>query len=281
LASERPAGRVFVSGATSGIGAAFAERYARDGFDVILHGRRRQRLEEVAEALRSRYGIEPEVVVADLSDSADMRRVEEIVGSDDHLHALINNAGFTPLMPFEETSLDEIQAMIDVHVVALTRLTRTALPGMMRRHGGDIVNVASDGIFARYPRSLMATYAATKAYVETFTRGLYTSARESNVRVQALCPGFVTSEILQRHGIAFEDWGIPGSAVMSAEICVDVSLAALDLGEVTCVPSLQDVMMLDRMAEIGDEIRRQSSESGVPASRYRVRTNEANDNANA
>jgi uncharacterized protein len=277
LASERPAGRVFVSGATSGIGAAFAERYARDGFGVILHGRRRQRLEEVAERLRSRYGIEPEVVVADLSDSADMRRVEEIVGRDDHLHALINNAGFTPLTPFEETSPDEIQAMIDVHVVALTRLTRVALPGMMQRRGGDIVNVASDGIFARFPRSLMATYAATKSYVETFSRGLYTSARACNVRVQALCPGFVTSEILQRHGIAFEDWGIPASAVMSAEACVGASLAALDLGEVTCVPSLHDVTMLDRLAEISEEIRRQSSESGEPASRYRVPIYEGND----
>ena len=281
MASERPVGRVFVTGATSGIGAAFAERYARDGFDIVLHGRRRARLEEAASRLRSTYEIEPEVVVADLSESADLRRVEEIVGADDRLHALINNAGFTPLNSFEETSPDEIEAMIDVHVVALTRLTRAALPGMMRRRHGDIVNVASDGIFVRHPRSLMATYAATKAYVDTFTRGLYTVARDHNVRLQVLCPGFVTSEILQRHGIAFEDWGIPDSVVMSAETCVEVSIAALGLGEVTCVPTLRDVALLDRMAEIGDEIRRQSSESRQPAARYGVKVHDKNEHGSS
>jgi short-subunit dehydrogenase len=141
---------------------------------------------------------------------------------------------------------------------------------MMGRQEGAIINVASDGIFVRYPRSLMATYAATKAYVETFTRGIYTIARERNVSVQALCPGFVTSEILDRHGISFRDWGIPDSAVMPAQTCVDVSIAALELGEVTCVPTLEDVHLMDRLAAINDEIRDQSSSSGVPASRYGV-----------
>jgi short-subunit dehydrogenase len=274
LASKYPARRVLITGATSGIGAAFAERYAGRGFDVLLHGRRRARLEEAAEMLHIRHGVRAEVVIADLSDSADIRRVENLVGSDEQIHALINNAGFTPLLPFEETTPDEIQSMIDVHVVALTRLSRAALPGMMRRRSGDIINVASDGIFARFPRSLMATYAATKAYIDTFTRGIYTDARECNVRVQALCPGFVTSEILRRHGIAFDDWGISDSVVMAAETCVDVSLAALELGEVTCVPTLEDAGLLDRMREIGDEIRRQSSESRLPATRYGVSAND-------
>jgi short-subunit dehydrogenase len=208
------------------------------------------------------------VVAADLSLAADIRRVEALVANDDRLYALINNAGFTPLAPFEHTAADELEAMIEVHVVALTRLTRAALPGMMRRRQGEIINVASDGIFVPYPRSLMATYAATKAYVETFTRGIYTVAQESNVRVQVLCPGFVTSEILDRHGISFRDWGIPDSAVMPARTCVDVSLAALELGEVTCVPTLRDAYLLDRLAAINDEIRDQSSGSGIPASRY-------------
>lgn len=270
--SEVPANRVFVTGATSGIGAAFAERYASDGFDIVVHGRRREVLEETAQRLRSRYGVRSEVVIADLSSRPEVRRVEELVMHDDRLYALVNNAGFTPLEPFEVTPPDEIQSMIDVHVVALTRLTRAALPGMLRRRRGDIVNVASDGIFARYPRSLMATYAASKAYVDTFTRAIHTIAKECNVRVQSLCPGFVTSEILQRHGIAFDDWGIPPSAVMSARTCVDASLAALALGEVTCVPTLEDSGLLDRMGATCEEIRSQSSGTRQPAARYGIRT---------
>lgn len=259
-----------MTGATSGIGAAFAERYAEKGFDVILHGRRRILLEEAAERLRTQHGIDVSVVVADLSNPVQLRQVEQVVADDDGLHALVNNAGFTPLRPFEESAVEEIQSMIDVHVVALTRLTRSALPGMFRRRSGDIINVASDGIFVRYPRSLMATYAATKAYVETFTRGLYTVAREQGVRVQALCPGFVTSDILKRHGMDFEDWGISDSAVMSARTCVDVSMSALELGEVTCVPTLEDGELLTRLAEIGEEIRTRSSGTRAPASRYEV-----------
>jgi short-subunit dehydrogenase len=270
VASDQGPRRAFVTGATSGIGAAFAERYARDGFDVILHGRRQAKLEQAAERLGTKYGVRADVSIADLAVVDDIRRVEENLASDNSLHALVNNAGFTPLLPFEETATDELEAMIQVHVVALTRLTRAALPGMLRRRRGEIINVASDGIFVRYPRSLMATYAATKAYVETFTRGIYTVARESNVRVQVLCPGFVASEILDRHGISFADWGIPDSAVMPAQTCVDVSMAALELDELTCVPTLEDAMLLDRLNVINDEIREQSSGNAVPASRYAV-----------
>jgi uncharacterized protein len=266
LASER--GRALVTGATSGIGAAFAERYAQDGLDVILHGRRAAKLAEAAGRLEERYGIRAETLVADLATTAGIREVEARVVGEPDLRVLVNNAGFTPLLPFVETDPDEIEAMIQVHVVALTRLTRAALPGMIRRKRGDIINVASDGIFVQYPQSLMATYAATKAYAETFTRGIYLVARESNVRVQVLCPGFVTSEILDRHGISFEDWGIPASAVMPASTCVDISMAALDLGEVVCVPTLSDADLLDRRAAVDEEIRVQSSGTGIPAERY-------------
>jgi uncharacterized protein len=266
LGSER--GRALITGATSGIGAAFAERYARDGFNVVLHGRRAARLTEAAEQLEARYGIQAEALVADLASTEGIRAVEAQVAGDQELRALVNNAGFTPLLPFEKTEPDEIEAMIQVHVVALTRLTRGAVPGMIQRRQGEIINVASDGIFVQYPQSLMATYAATKAYVEMFTRGIYRMALESNVRVQVLCPGFVTSEILDRHGISFEDWGIPESAVMSAPMCVDVSMAALELGEVVCVPTLSQSDLLDSRATIDEEIRAQSSGTGVPAARY-------------
>jgi short-subunit dehydrogenase len=261
--------RAVVTGATSGIGEGFARRLARDGYHVVAHGRRRERLEALAADLQGRYGVEVDVVIADLGRDDDLHRVEKLITSHP-IDLLVNNAGFTHLAPFDEVDPDSIEEMIRVHVLALTRLTRAVLPGMMERGRGDIINVSSDGVFVTYPAPVMVTYAATKAYVNTFTRALHRLAGASGVRVQALCPGFVTSEILDCHGITFADWGIPDEVVMSADDQVACSLAALEMGEIVCVPTLDDPSLLERMAEIEAVIRERSSGSGIPAARYRV-----------
>jgi short-subunit dehydrogenase len=261
--------RAVVTGATSGIGEGFSRRLARDGYHVVAHGRRRERLEALAADLQGRYGVEVDVVIADLGRDDDLHRVEKLITSHP-IDLLVNNAGFTHLAPFDEVAPDSIEEMIRVHVLALTRLTRAVLPGMMERGRGDIINVSSDGVFVTYPAPVMVTYAATKAYVNTFTRALHRLAGARGVRVQALCPGFVTSEILDRHGITFADWGIPDEVVMSADDQVACSLAALEMGEIVCVPTLDDPSLLERMAEIEAVIRERSSGSGIPAARYRV-----------
>ena len=261
--------RAVVTGATSGIGEGFARRLARDGYHVVAHGRRRERLEALAADLQGRYGVEVDVVIADLGRDDDLHRVEKLITSHP-IDLLVNNAGFTHLAPFDEVDPDSIEEMIRVHVLALSRLTRAVLPGMMERGRGDIINVSSDGVFVTYPAPVMVTYAATKAYVNTFTRALHRLAGARGVRVQALCPGFVTSEILDCHGITFADWGIPDEVVMSADDQVACSLAALEMGEIVCVPTLDDPSLLERMAEIEAVIRERSSGSGIPAARYRV-----------
>ena len=266
-AAARPC--AVVTGATSGIGEGFARRLARDGYHVVAHGRRRERLEALAAELRVRYGAEVGVLIADLAQDGDLHRLEEFITSRP-IDMLVNNAGITHLAPFNELDADSIEEMIRVHVLALTRLTRAVLPGMMERGRGDIINVSSDGVFVTYPDPVMVTYAATKAYVNTFTRALHRLAGVSGVRVQALCPGFVYSEILERHGITFADWGIPDEVVMSAEDQVACSLAALEMGEIVCVPTLDDPSLLERIAEIEAVIRERSSGSGIPAARYRV-----------
>jgi uncharacterized protein len=259
-----------VTGASSGIGEAFARRLAHDGYRLVVHGRRRERLGALAADLQEKYGAGVKIFVADLSRDEDLHRLEDFLTSHGPVDMLINNAGLTHLRPFPELDPETIEEMIRVHVLALTRLTRGVLPGMMERGRGDIINVSSDGVFVTYPAPVMAVYAATKSYVNTFTRALHRLAGTEGVRVQALCPGFVTSEILERHGITFADWGIPEEAVMSAADQVSCSLAALELGEIICVPTLDDPALMDRIAEIEDVIRERSSGTGIPAARYGV-----------
>jgi short-subunit dehydrogenase len=262
--------RAVVTGATSGIGEAFARRLARDGYHVVAHGRRRERLEAMAGELRAQHGAAVDVLIADLSREEDLHRVEDLLTREGPVDVLVNNAGFTHLAPFDEIDVALVEEMIRVHVLALTRLSHAVLPGMMERGKGAIINVSSDGVFVTYPAPVMVTYAATKAYVNTFTRALHRLVGPRGVRVQALCPGFVTSDILNRHGITFQDWGIPSDAVMSAEDQVACSLAGLELGEVVCVPTLDEPRLLDRLAEVEAVIRDRSSGSGVPAERYGV-----------
>lgn len=259
-----------VTGATSGIGEGFARQLAARGYNLILHGRRRQTLTQLAEELTGKHGVTVEVLIAELADDGGMRLVEDRLHREDRLAMLVNNAGGTPLEPFVETKWDAIADMIQVHVVALTRFTHAALPGMIARGKGDIINVSSDGVFVSYPSAIMAVYAATKAYVNKFTQALHSQAGDSGVRVQALCPGFVRSDILSRFGITFADWGIPDDLVMEAEDQAACSLAALDLGEIICVPTLDDATLLQRLAEIEEVIRTRSSGSGTPAARYGI-----------
>lgn len=259
-----------VTGATSGIGEGFARQLAARGYDLILHGRRQDKLERLARELESRHGCAVEILIAELADDEGMRSVEERLRREDRLAMLVNNAGGTHLKPFVELEWNTIEEMIRVHVVALTRFTHAVLPGMMARRRGDIINVSSDGVFVTYPSPVMAVYAATKAYVNKFTQALHSQAGDHGVRVQALCPGFVRSDILDRFGIAFSDWGIPDDIVMDAEDQAACSLAAMDLGEIICVPTLDDATLLDRVAEIDETIRERSSQSGTPAQRYDV-----------
>lgn len=260
--------RALVTGASAGIGAAFAERLARDGCHVIAVGRRADRLGDLAALWKAAYGVPVDTVVADLSRDADLHALEARVVGDEDLEVLVNNAGFTHLVPFAELTFEEIEDMIRVHVLALTRLTRAALPGMMARGRGDIINVSSDGVFVTEPSPVMAVYAATKAYVNTFTQAIQRQGRDAGIRAQALCAGYIRTEILARFGITFDDWGIPESATMAPEELVEASLAALELGEVVCVPTLDDVTLLARIEEVKAVVRERSSSSGTPADRY-------------
>jgi len=221
-----------ITGATSGIGAAFARRLAADGHGVVLHGRRKERLDALAEELRRGYGVSVEVLIADLAEERGIQAVEDRARRAENLELLVNNAGFGIHGLFHEVSAEAHEEMIAVHVRASVRLAHAALPAMLTRRRGAIINVSSVAAFM--PSAGSVNYGATKAYLTAFSEGLHMELRGTGVRVQALCPGFTRTEFHGRRGI--DTSRIPDGLWMSAESVVDESLKCLKRGRVICVP---------------------------------------------
>ncbi len=229
-----PSRHALVTGASAGIGAAFADRLGRDGYDLVLVARRGERLEELAKKLRQSHAVEVEVMVADLVDAGDLLSVEQRIAAPPGLDLLVNNAGFGTHGPFAESDPDREEHEILLNDLALVRLTRAALPRMVARGSGAIINVSSMAGFLPAPYN--ATYGATKAFVNSFTEAVAEELRGTGVRVQALCPGFTRTEFQDVAEVDTSD--IPDLAWMEPEPVVDASLEALDQGDVVCVPGL-------------------------------------------
>ena len=221
--SSKKSPRALVTGASSGIGAAFSERLARDHYDIVLVARDRARLEQIAAKLSERYGIEAEVLSADLTKSSDLCLVENRIAGDTGLDVLVNNAGFGTAGAFASLDPDREEEEIRLNVLALVRLTHAALPGMIARRAGAIINVSSMAGFQ--PGPFNATYCATKAYVNSFTEALHEELRGSGVKMQALCPGFTRTEFQKRAGL--DTSHLPEFVWMSPESVVEASLEGL------------------------------------------------------
>lgn len=269
-ASGRP--RALVTGASSGVGTAFAERLAREGHDLVLVARRRDRLEELAERLRRDSGVQADVMCADLTDPEALAKVEASVAGDDALALLVNNAGFGGYKPFASIDPSVIDDLIGIHVRAVTRLTRAALPGMIRRGAGGIINISSvlalSGTLPPNPLPYRATYAATKAFILAFTQALAGELSGTGVRVQVCLPGRIKTDFHTLQGIDIT--ALP--PMMSADDLVTASLAGLMEGEVVCVPALADAALLDQVAETQVAVLRAAGLQSVLAERYRSPT---------
>ncbi|MBF6987544.1 SDR family NAD(P)-dependent oxidoreductase [Cupriavidus sp. IK-TO18] len=230
------AGTAVITGASSGIGAIYADRLARRGHDLILVARNRSRLEALARRISDDTGRSVEIVTADLGQAADVRRIEELLRSDASINTLVNNAGVGAAAPLEVSDVDKMQAMIELNVTALTRLTYAAAPAFVARGEGTIINIAS--IVAVAPEILNGVYGGTKAFVLAFTQSLQHELAGKGVRVQAVLPGATRTEFWDTAGHSVEN--LPQGIVMSGDDLVDAALAGLDLGEVITVPSLPD-----------------------------------------
>ena len=223
-----------VTGASSGIGRSYALKLAEFGYDVILVARRRERLEALAAEITAAFGVEAAVVTADLSTEAGIQRVEQVLLATDALVLLVNNAGFGLNGPFAESAIGSHMKMVQVHVAAVVRLTRAALPALLAQHRGAIINVSS--LMAFYPIYGSATYGATKCYLRAFTEALYQELQGSGVRAQVLCPGFVETELQEVAEI--EPLALPQCFWMSPDTVVARSLRDLANDRAVSVPGL-------------------------------------------
>lgn len=230
--------RALVTGASSGIGEGFARGLAARGRDLVLVARREEKLQALATEL-ALGGVDVEVLAADLTTEDGLAEVEARLASPTKVvDLLVNNAGFGTTGAFAELDLDRELEMIELNVVALVRLTRAGLDAMIGRGDGDIINVSSLASFQALPHT--ATYAASKAFVTSFTEALAEEVRGTGVGVQALCPGFTRTEFHHR-----ADWNLswlPGASWQSPPQVVDASLAALSSGRVVVIPGLLNKM---------------------------------------
>ena len=221
-----------VTGATAGIGAQFARQLAARGHDLVLVARDEGRLQAVADELRS-AGTGVEVLPADLASDEGCRSVEQRCA--DGVDLLVNNAGLGTRGAFHEVPVEDEEHLLRVNVRAVLRLTRAALPGMVGRGRGDVVNVSSVAGFTPGARS--ATYSASKAWVTNFSESLHLQYAGHGLRVLALCPGFTRTEFHGRAGM--DTSGIPDRLWLSAEQVVRTGLQDLDRGRSVSVPGAQ------------------------------------------
>ncbi len=223
-----------ITGASSGIGATFARHLAALGCDLVLVARRKDRLEEQARAIQGAHSVEAEVLPADLTCGADLQTVEERIAAAPNLEYLVNNAGFGITGRFFSAPLEGQDQMHRLHVLAPMRLMHAALPGMIARGRGNIINVSSVSGFGQNPGSV--SYSATKTWMTSFTEGIYMELKSvgSPVRVQALCPGFTLSEF--HDTMHFDRKTLPDWMWMSSDEVVDASLRALDRDQLIVIP---------------------------------------------
>jgi len=229
-----------ITGASSGIGEAFARRLGREGYDVVLVARRRSRLECLAAELRVQHGVEAEVLPADLTNPADVEWVERRICELADLEMLVNSAGFAVFGDFAELPVERWLELVHCHVIASVRFCHAALPHMLSRQRGGIITVSSIGGIV--PKAKDATYCASKAYLNMFAQCLQRELRGTGVHVQALCPGFVTSEFhddpqYAKYKIKER---IPKFFWMTPDEVVDLSMKALHKDRAVFVPGFKN-----------------------------------------
>jgi short-subunit dehydrogenase len=256
-------GTALITGASSGIGAIYADRLARRGYDLILVARKRERLAELAARLTNETGRSVEVMIADLTDKADLARVEMVLRTDAGITMLVNNAGIGANSPLLTSDVEKMQQIVDINVTAPMRLAYATAPGMVARNGGTIVNIAS--MVAITPEVLNGVYGGSKAFVLAFSQSLRHELKDKGIRIQAVLPGATATDFWSLAGTPVEY--LPKDIVMPADVMVDAALAGLDNGELVTIPSLPDIADWEAYEHARQVLAPQLSRT-TPALRY-------------
>src|SRR6202012_1755621 len=232
---KAPLGTALVTGASTGIGALYADRLARRGYDLILVARNEKRLEAEARRLRAETGRQVITLPADLNDKAGLAKVETVLRTDPGITMLVNNAGVGSVASILQADVEKMEAMIDVNITALTRLTYAAAPAFVARGAGTIINISSAVAIA--VENLNGVYSASKSYVLSFGHSLQKDLADKGVRVQTVLPGATATEFWDIAGYAPQK---TSEITMQAADLVGAALAGLDAGELVTIPGLHE-----------------------------------------
>ena len=234
-------GTALITGASSGIGALYAEQLAHKGYDLILVARDRARLDVLAARITTATRRTVEVLAVDLADRAQRAIVEAKLRDDASITLLVNNAGVGTHTPLLDSDVERMEQMIALNVTALTRLAYAAMPGFVARGKGGIINISS--IVAIAPEVLNGVYGGSKAFVLAFSQSLHHELAGKGIRVQAVLPGATATDFWATGGLPLEH--LPANIVMRAEDLVRSALVGFERGELVTIPSLQDVAHWD------------------------------------
>ena len=252
----QPSHTAFITGASSGIGAIYAERLAARGYNLILAARREDRLQALADQLQARYAIQASILKADLSEEHGIAAVEQRLQQDPAIDLFINNAGTAKLAGFLASTPREHQA---IHT-----LSYAALAAFTPRRRGTLINIAS--ILALHTLPGSAVYSASKAWVLSFTRGLQEEFADSGVRIQAVLPAATATDLWPTSGVALD--ALPSGTVMTTEDLVDAALRGLEMGEQVTLPPVHDLGLWETFEQSRVALFT-SARTGQPAPRYR------------
>jgi short-subunit dehydrogenase len=258
-------GVALITGASRGIGAVYADRLAKRGYDLILVARDQARLKALSARLTGETGRSVTPLPADLNEKADLAKVETTLRDDQTITMLVNNAGLASVAPLLDADVEKMDDMIALNVTALTRLTYAVAPALVARGAGTIINIAS--VVGISPEALNGVYGATKAYVIALSHSLQHELAGKGIRIQAVLPGATATDLWELAGLPWQK--LPASIVMSADDMVDAALVGLDHGELVTIPGLHDGDQWTRF-EAGRRALSQRFGNSVPAARYGI-----------
>jgi short-subunit dehydrogenase len=258
-------GTALITGASRGIGAVYADRLAKRGYDLILVARNEAQLKTLSAHLKNETGRTARPLRADLNDKTDVAKVETALREDQTISMLVNNAGIGSVAPLLTADVEKMDDMIALNVTALTRLTYAAAPAFVARGTGTIINIAS--VAGISPEAVNGVYGATKAFVIALSHSLQHELADKGIRIQAVLPAATATELWAIAGLPYQN--LPPSIVMSPEDMVDAALVGLDRDERVTIPPLHDGDEWTRFEAARRAISQRFGNS-VPASRYGV-----------